>query len=227
MGFLWRAFAPRPLKKARRALHPGWVIEDAAVRAVRGRGRRRPARTRSGSSGCVVVLGFLFALSLAWGVLAWPALVFRAPDATPRYAMSRAQAPYVPWWVVEHGIASHTKVVSGNWRSLTRRFGGEDYGSDPIYGPYHTQAAAQSHARRLANGSAAWWTVNYGTPGSPNPGQARAGQLVAPHRYCAADCHPGKRTSALGWGLEAGWLVLLMLAALALLGRKPRQTATT
>ena len=32
MGLLWRLFAPRPLKRARRALHPSWVIEDATVR---------------------------------------------------------------------------------------------------------------------------------------------------------------------------------------------------
>src|SRR5215471_5137060 len=47
MGLLWRLFAPRPLKKARRALHPSWVIEDAIVRSVRGGRRRRrsaPAR---------------------------------------------------------------------------------------------------------------------------------------------------------------------------------------
>lgn len=33
MGLLWRVFAPRPLKRARRALHPSWVIEDAIVRS--------------------------------------------------------------------------------------------------------------------------------------------------------------------------------------------------
>jgi len=48
MGLLWRIFAPRPLKKARRALHPSWVIEDAIVRSVRGgRRRRAPAPARS------------------------------------------------------------------------------------------------------------------------------------------------------------------------------------
>jgi hypothetical protein len=41
MGLLWRAFAPRPLKRARRAMHPSWVIEDAIVRGLRGRRRRR------------------------------------------------------------------------------------------------------------------------------------------------------------------------------------------
>jgi hypothetical protein len=50
MGLLWRLFAPRPLKKARRALHPSWVIEDAIVRSVRGgRRRRAPAPTRQAS----------------------------------------------------------------------------------------------------------------------------------------------------------------------------------
>jgi hypothetical protein len=45
VGLLWRLFAPRPLKKARRAMHPSWVIEDAIVRSVRGGKRRRaPAR---------------------------------------------------------------------------------------------------------------------------------------------------------------------------------------
>ena len=43
---LWRLFAPRPLKKARRAMHPSWVLEDAIVRSVRG-GRRRRSRRRS------------------------------------------------------------------------------------------------------------------------------------------------------------------------------------
>lgn len=41
MGLLWRLLAPRPLKKARRAMHPGWVIEDAIVRSARGGGHRR------------------------------------------------------------------------------------------------------------------------------------------------------------------------------------------
>jgi hypothetical protein len=41
MGLLWRLFAPRPLKKARRAMHPSWVIEDAIVRSARGGRKRR------------------------------------------------------------------------------------------------------------------------------------------------------------------------------------------
>jgi hypothetical protein len=41
---MWRLFAPRPLKKARRAMHPSWVIEDAIVRSMRG-GRRRRRRS--------------------------------------------------------------------------------------------------------------------------------------------------------------------------------------
>lgn len=45
MGLLWRLFAPRPLKKARRALHPSWVIEDAIVHSVR-KGRRQRGRQR-------------------------------------------------------------------------------------------------------------------------------------------------------------------------------------
>jgi len=45
MGIIWRLFAPRPLRRARRALHPAWVIEDAIVNSVRkGRRRRRAAR---------------------------------------------------------------------------------------------------------------------------------------------------------------------------------------
>lgn len=47
MGLFWRLLAPKPLKKARRALHPSWVIEDAIVHSVRGRKqkrRRRPAQ---------------------------------------------------------------------------------------------------------------------------------------------------------------------------------------
>jgi hypothetical protein len=40
---MWRLFAPRPLKKARRALHPSWVIEDAIVHSVR-KGRRQRRR---------------------------------------------------------------------------------------------------------------------------------------------------------------------------------------
>jgi hypothetical protein len=44
VGLLWRVFAPRPLKKARRALHPSWVIEDAIVRNMRG-GRKRRRRS--------------------------------------------------------------------------------------------------------------------------------------------------------------------------------------
>jgi hypothetical protein len=35
VGLLWRLFAPRPLKRARRALHPSWVIEDAIARSAR------------------------------------------------------------------------------------------------------------------------------------------------------------------------------------------------
>jgi hypothetical protein len=48
MGILWRVFAPRGLKRARHALHPSWVIEDAIVRSLRGnpKGRGR-ARTTS------------------------------------------------------------------------------------------------------------------------------------------------------------------------------------
>jgi hypothetical protein len=46
VGLLWRLLAPRPLRKARRALHPSWVIEDAIVRGVRGSNRRRRARRR-------------------------------------------------------------------------------------------------------------------------------------------------------------------------------------
>ncbi len=48
MGLLWRLFAPRPLKKARRAMHPSWVVEDAIVRSVRGsrKRRRKPPRSR-------------------------------------------------------------------------------------------------------------------------------------------------------------------------------------
>ena len=47
MGLLWRLFAPKGLKKARRALHPSWVIEDAIVNGVRKprRQRRAPRRT--------------------------------------------------------------------------------------------------------------------------------------------------------------------------------------
>ena len=44
MGLVWRLFAPRPLKKARRAMHPSWVIEDAIVRSARG-GRKRRRRS--------------------------------------------------------------------------------------------------------------------------------------------------------------------------------------
>jgi len=44
MGLLWRLFAPRPLKKARRALHPSWVVEDAIVRSVRGSHKRQRPR---------------------------------------------------------------------------------------------------------------------------------------------------------------------------------------
>jgi hypothetical protein len=49
MGLLWRLFAPRGLKKARRALHPSWILEDAIVRSARKRRRqRRPhSQTRS------------------------------------------------------------------------------------------------------------------------------------------------------------------------------------
>lgn len=41
MGLLWRLFAPKPLKQARRALHPSRVIEDAIVHSVRGKPRPR------------------------------------------------------------------------------------------------------------------------------------------------------------------------------------------
>jgi hypothetical protein len=41
MRLLWRLFAPRPLKRARRMLHPSWVIEDAIVRSARRKRRRR------------------------------------------------------------------------------------------------------------------------------------------------------------------------------------------
>ena len=46
MGLLWRLFAPRPLKKARRAMHPSWVVEDAIVRSVRGNSKRRKPPSR-------------------------------------------------------------------------------------------------------------------------------------------------------------------------------------
>jgi hypothetical protein len=42
MGVLWRLFAPRPLKKARHAMYPSWVLEDAIVRSARKGTRRRP-----------------------------------------------------------------------------------------------------------------------------------------------------------------------------------------
>jgi hypothetical protein len=47
MGLLWRLFAPKGLKKARRAMHPSWVLEDAVVRSARKsrRQRRAPRRT--------------------------------------------------------------------------------------------------------------------------------------------------------------------------------------
>jgi hypothetical protein len=45
MGLMWRLLAPRPLKRARRAMHPSWVIEDAIVHSVRGRKRRASKRT--------------------------------------------------------------------------------------------------------------------------------------------------------------------------------------
>lgn len=44
MGLLWRLFAPKGLKRARRAMHPGWVIEDAIVRSAR---KKRRARSRA------------------------------------------------------------------------------------------------------------------------------------------------------------------------------------
>jgi hypothetical protein len=47
MGLLWRLFAPKGLKKARRALHPSWVLEDAIVRGVRKRRRRRRRQRRA------------------------------------------------------------------------------------------------------------------------------------------------------------------------------------
>lgn len=37
---LWRLLAPRRLKRARRALHPSWVIEDAIVRSARRKRKR-------------------------------------------------------------------------------------------------------------------------------------------------------------------------------------------
>jgi hypothetical protein len=43
MGLLWRLFAPKGLKKARGAMHPSWVLEDAIVRGARK--RKRPRRT--------------------------------------------------------------------------------------------------------------------------------------------------------------------------------------
>jgi hypothetical protein len=46
VGLMWRLFAPKPLKKARRAMHPSWVLEDAIVRSVRGNRRRRQAPQR-------------------------------------------------------------------------------------------------------------------------------------------------------------------------------------
>jgi hypothetical protein len=47
MGLLWRLFAPKGLKRARRAMHPSWVLEDAIVRGARTRRRqsRGPRRT--------------------------------------------------------------------------------------------------------------------------------------------------------------------------------------
>jgi hypothetical protein len=40
MGLIWRIVAPRKLRRARRMLHPGWIIQDAIVRSVRRRRRR-------------------------------------------------------------------------------------------------------------------------------------------------------------------------------------------
>jgi hypothetical protein len=37
---LWRLLAPRRLKRARRIMHPSWIIEDAIVRSARRRGRK-------------------------------------------------------------------------------------------------------------------------------------------------------------------------------------------
>lgn len=47
MGLLWRLFAPKPLKKARRAVHPGRMLEDAIVRGARGKRRKRRKRRAS------------------------------------------------------------------------------------------------------------------------------------------------------------------------------------
>jgi hypothetical protein len=40
-GILWRVFAPRWMKRTRRALHPSWVVKDAVVRRARRRVRNR------------------------------------------------------------------------------------------------------------------------------------------------------------------------------------------
>jgi len=55
MGLMWRLLAPRPLKRARRAMHPTWVIEDAIVHGVRGSKRRARKRTppRTGRPGAL------------------------------------------------------------------------------------------------------------------------------------------------------------------------------
>jgi len=58
MGLLWRLFAPRGLKRARRAMHPSWVLEDAVVRSVRmGRRKRRAAPRAPASRASAKVYG--------------------------------------------------------------------------------------------------------------------------------------------------------------------------
>jgi hypothetical protein len=36
-SILWRVFAPRWMKRTRRAMHPSWVVKDAVVRRARRR----------------------------------------------------------------------------------------------------------------------------------------------------------------------------------------------
>jgi hypothetical protein len=41
VGLFWRLFAPKPLKKIRRAAHPSWIVQDAIVKGVRGSRTKR------------------------------------------------------------------------------------------------------------------------------------------------------------------------------------------
>jgi hypothetical protein len=206
MGVLWRVFAPRPLKKARRAMHPTWIAEDAIVRAARGRRRRGTS-----SSGCATGCGLLLAVGAAVLAVGWPLMVFQT-HAPSHYQHMQA---YTPWWVIDPAGPSHYRVTSGAWGALEHRYGGP-YGPEEvmdIWGPYRSKADAESQKHQLQQGSTSDWTLNSSYFSVPNPGQVTAGQA---RRVCVANCNPPSHPSALGWGVEAGWLALLILVITAI-----------